>query len=235
MTKYLIFILAAFIFCSCDHMDGSGNIKTEKRNVSRFNGVQGSGSMDIEVSNGDKFSVEVEADDNILEYVITEVDDDMLDIHFKQRMSFNNVHAKVYVTAPGLKRLFIRGSGNISSKNTIKNTESLTTKISGSGNINADVDAPRIKADISGSGNLSLQGRCKSFEGSISGSGDLKCKNLLSENATVSIFGSGTAHVFASVHLKASTTGSGDIYYSGNPSSPETSKTGSGSIQAENR
>ncbi len=77
-----------------------------------------------------------------------------------------------------------------------------------------------------------LHGRCRNFDGNISGSGDLKCKNLLSENATVSIYGSGTAHVFASVHLKASTAGSGDIYYSGNPST-EINKSGSGSVEAE--
>ena len=49
----------------------------------------------------------------------------------------------------------------------------------------------------------------------------MKCNKLLSENTTAGITGSGTAHVFASVHLVAKVTGSGDIYYSGNPPSPE--------------
>jgi len=233
MCKYLIFILPVSIFCSCDYTNGSGNIKTEKRNVGQFDGVQASGSMDIEVANGETISVEVEADDNVLQYIITEVDDGLLDVHFKENTSFNNVHAKIYVTAPGLKRLFVKGSGSIISKNKIQNTPSVSTRISGSGDINATVDASSVKAEISGSGNLSLKGRCKNFEGSISGSGDLKCADLLSENADVSIFGSGNAHVYASVRLKASTTGSGDIYYRGNPSSPEISKTGSGNVMAE--
>ena len=233
MYKYLIFILSVFIFCSCDNINGSGRIKTEKRNIEHFDGVQASGSMDIEVADDKNVAVEVEADDNILPYIITEVNDGLLDVYFKSNTSFNNVHVKIYVTAPGLKRLFVKGSGSIISKNKIQNNESISTKISGSGDINAAVDAPDVKAEISGSGNLSLQGRSKNFDGSISGSGDLKCADLLSENATVSIFGSGNAHVYASVHLKASTTGSGDIYYRGNPSSPEISKTGSGSVMAE--
>ncbi|MEP6594874.1 MAG: head GIN domain-containing protein [Ginsengibacter sp.] len=233
MYKYLIFILSAFIFCSCNNINGSGNIKTENRNVEQFDGVQASGSMDIEVTDGEKLSVEVEADDNVLRYIVTEVSDGLLDVYFKSNTSFNNVHAKIYVTALGLKRLFVKGSGSIISRNKIQNTSSVSTRISGSGDINATVDAPDVRAEISGSGNLSLQGRCKNFEGSISGSGDLKCGDLLSENADVSIFGSGNGHVYASVRLKASTTGSGDIYYRGNPSSPETSKTGSGNIVAE--
>ena len=51
-------------------------------------------------------------------------------------------------------------------------------------------------------------------------------------NTTVGITGSGTAHVFASVHLVGKVTGSGDVYYSGHPA-VEIHKTGSGSVQEE--
>lgn len=232
--KYLSFILSAFIFCACNNITGSGNIRTENRNVGEFSGVQTSGSINVEVTGGNKLSVEVEADDNVLRHIVTEVDNGLLDIYYEPNTSFTNVHTKVYVTAPDIKKLFVNGSGNITSKNRIKGGGSLATKISGSGNINADVDATEVEADISGSGNLTLQGRCKNFDGSISGSGNLKCKNLLSENATVKIIGSGTAHVYSSISLKASTIGSGDIYYSGKPGSTQIDKTGSGDIRAEN-
>ncbi|MEO6328540.1 MAG: head GIN domain-containing protein [Ginsengibacter sp.] len=231
--RYILFILSAFLFCSCDNISGSGQIQTENRNVGEFDGVQASGSMDIEVTDGNKVSVQVEADDNVLPYILTEVKGGVLEVYYKKNTSFNNVHTRVYVTAPVFTRLLVRGSGNIVSKNTIKSDESIAAKISGSGDINADVDAPEVKAEISGSGNLSLRGRTKIFEGNISGSGDLRCKDLLSENAKIGIAGSGTAHVYASVHLKASTVGSGDIYYSGNPSTPEIHKIGSGNIEPE--
>jgi hypothetical protein len=233
MKKFLSFVASAIIFCACNNINGSGNITSENRNVDQFDGVQTSGSIDIEVTEGDQVSVKVKADDNVLPYIITDTDNGLLQVYFKEHTSFNNVNVKVYATAPHLKRLFVKGSGNITSNNTIKNNRSIATKVSGSGDINVTVDAPEIKAEISGSGNLSLQGRCKNFEGSVSGSGNLNCKNLLSENATVSIFGSGNAHVFASVNLKASTTGSGNIYYSGNPTSPQISKAGSGNVEAE--
>src|SRR5207253_8908639 len=116
-----IIILLAFIFSSCDMINGSGHIQIEKRNVGQFDGVQASGSMDIEVTEGENVSLEVEADDNILRYIITEVNDGLLDVYFKLNISFNNTHTKVYVTAPGLKRLFVKGSGNIVSKNKIQN------------------------------------------------------------------------------------------------------------------
>ncbi len=99
--------------------------------------------------------------------------------------------------------------------------------------MDAQVDAPSVKVSGSGSGNIKLSGRTKDFNCKISGSGDANCENLQSENTTISIAGSGNAKVFASVKLVARTSGSGDIYYSGNPPSPEIHTAGSGTVQAQ--
>lgn len=233
MFKYGVLILVSCIIYSCDNISGSGKIVSEKRNVGHFDGVQTSGSIDVEIINDDKSSVEVEADNNVLPYVITKSSDGLLDVYLKEGTSFTNVHVKVLVTAPMIKKIAVRGSGNIESKNALRNAESIETSISGSGDIKANVDAPTVEAAISGSGDIVLLGRCKNFEGSISGSGDLMCHDLLTENAQVKIAGSGSAHIFSSLKLAASVSGSGDIFYSGNPSSTEINKGGSGSITAE--
>jgi hypothetical protein len=66
----------------------------------------------------------------------------------------------------------------------------------------------------------------------MSGSGDVKCANLKSENANIHVAGSSDVHTFASVSLKVNVTGSGDVYYAGNPTSPEIHITGSGTAKA---
>ena len=99
--------------------------------------------------------------------------------------------------------------------------------------MDAQVNAPSIKFTGSGSGNVKLSGRAKDFDCKVSGSGDVNCGNLQSENTSITISGSGNAHVFASVHLIAKTSGSGDIYYLGNPPSPEIHTSGSGTVQAQ--
>ncbi len=219
---------------SCNVKTGSGNIISETRQVGKFEGIRSSGSIDIEVKNGDNFFVEIEGDDNILPYVITEVKNDMINVHFKSGTSFRNVHVKAYITSPVINKITVSGSGDIISKNILKDDDQIELRISGSGNIAAPVDAPQVEAIISGSGQINLKGRTKIFEGSVSGSGDLKCRELLAENSNVKISGSGTAHVFASLRLKALSSGSGNIYFSGNPKSQEIKKSGSGSIQPQN-
>ena len=217
MNRLLMVVLAAIIFCSCHTINGSGNIKSETRDVGTFDKIDAIGSINIELVNDNSPSVRVEADDNILQYIITDVSSGTLEARFKSNIMFTNTHVKVYVSATGIKKLTVTGSGDIVSKDTLKGANEIGLEVTGSGDINAIVDAPSVNADITGSGNITLQGRTKNFDCTISGSGDFKCKNLLSENTTVTITGSGTAHVFASVGLKANVSGSGDVYYGGSP------------------
>lgn len=236
MKNLLIVFSGTIMFCSCNMVDGikgSGNIRTEKRNVDQFTGIKTSGSIDIEIKNGETQTVEVEADDNVLQYVIVSVSNGMLDVRYKPNMSFTNVHTKVYVTANNLDRVFTSGSGDIISTDTLHSDKQIEVNSNGSGGIKVFVDAPSVKAHSDGSGNILLRGRTKSFDCSSDGSGDIQCKDLLSEATNVNISGSGNAHVYASVKLKATTNGSGDVYYSGNPSSPEIHKSGSGDVEAE--
>jgi hypothetical protein len=67
----------------------------------------------------------------------------------------------------------------------------------------------------------------------VSGSGNINCSNLKTENAEIRVSGSSDVHVFASVSLKVNVSGSGDVYYGGNPTSPEIHSAGSGTVKAE--
>jgi hypothetical protein len=237
--RNLSILAAALIFISsCNGINGigvtgNGNIRTEKRNTGNFNAIKTVGSIDIEITSGDTYAVSVENDDNLLQYVETNVHDGTLIVDYKDGFSINNDHAKVYVTAPSLNKIGVSGSGDVSSQGIIKNASKIELNISGSGNIKAGVDAPAIEVSVGGSGDITLTGRTKDFAGEVSGSGDVNCGGLESENATVRVSGSGNAHVFASVHLSASASGSGDVYYRGNPPSPEIHTSGSGSVQPD--
>lgn len=234
MNRILTAVLSAIIFCSCNSITGSGNIITQTRNADHFDGIKSKGSFDVEVVNDANESVKIEADDNIMPYLITEVEDGILTIRYKSsNVMFSNSHIKVYVSSPNIRELILAGSGSITARDTLKNATGIDISVDGSGDISAMVDAPKVTANIGGSGSMTLEGRTKDFNCNVGGSGDIKCNKLLSENTNATVGGSGSAHVFASVHLVANVGGSGDIYYSGNPTSPETHTSGSGSIQAE--
>ncbi len=230
---FMIFGSGCYIGWNGESYTGNGNVRTETRNTGNFTGIKTSGSIDLEISSGDQYSVKVEDDENILPVIITKVENGTLNIYYKNNTSISDDHAKVYIKAPSLDKIISSGSANIIITDVIKNSREIEISVSGSGDIKGGVDAPKISASIGGSGNVALDGHTKDFEGRVSGSGDLNCSGLQSENAEVSVSGSGNAHVFASVSLKARASGSGDVYYRGNPSSPEIHTSGSGSVQPE--
>jgi hypothetical protein len=232
--KYFLFALfSCIMFISCESITGNGNVIRENRNVSDFNQIRTSGSVDVEVKSGDHYQVTVENDENLLPYVITEVNNGVLNIRYKDGYAMMNDHPKVFVTAPSLEKLVSSGSADITSDGVISSSKQIEISTSGSGDIKAEIDAPMVKATSSGSGDITLSGRTKDFECRISGSGDAKCDDLKSENAVIHVSGSSDVHVFASVNLKVNVTGSGDVYYKGHPSSPEIHITGSGTVKAQ--
>ena len=233
MKNLLLLLFSSMIFISCESISGNGNVKDEKRPLSNINTVRTSGSIDVEIANGDTYSLTVEDDENLIPYVVTEVNGGELNIHYKDGFSVMNDHAKVIVTAPTLDKIITSGSGDITTNGVITNNNQIEMNTSGSGDVKANVNAPSIKVTGSGSGDIELSGMTKNFDCSISGSGDIKCSNLKSENAVIHVAGSSDVHVFASVSLKVNVTGSDDVHYSGNPASPEIHITGSGTVEAE--
>ncbi len=229
----MILLLASVGLISCESISGNGNVRDENRPLSNVSTVKTSGSIDVEISAGNDFSLTVRDDENLIPYVVTDVNGGELNIHYKNGYSIMNDHAKVMVTVPTLNRIITSGSGDVTANGVINNTNEIEMNTSGSGNIKANVNAPSIKVTGSGSGDIELSGMTKNFNCRMSGSGDIKCSNLKSENADIRISGSSNVHIFASVSLKVNVTGSGDVYYSGNPASPEIHITGSGTVQAE--
>ncbi len=217
MTRsFLILIFSSLLF-SCRSLTGSGNIISQVRHPGQVEGIKLSGSIDVEVIQGSESKVEVEADDNVMPFVVTIAEDGLLNVYLQHNRSYHNIHAKVYVTTPAVDRLMVTGSGTISSSGVLKDNEQIDCRIAGSGDINAEVDAPAIMANITGSGAVKLRGRTRDLNCTITGSGDIRCRDLLSENTEVRITGSGAAHVYASVNLSSKITGSGDVYFSGKP------------------
>jgi hypothetical protein len=138
---------------------------------------------------------------------------------------------RVYLTSPSYARLDVSGACNIYGDKVLTQDRPLEMKVSGSGDIRMDVNAPKVTAKISGAGNLDMKGQTKDVDIDISGAGDAKCYDLLSENTKVSISGAGSAEVFASVALDARVSGAGSVSYKGNASKVEQKVSGAGSVK----
>lgn len=211
--------IVAALLTGCINMNeqvtGSGNISTENRQVSNAGKIKLTGDIDVYLQQG-PVAVRVEADDNLLQYIETKMDDNWLEIKTREHVNINSSKPlRVYVTTPEIKALVVSGSGNIKSDHKFSTDDKVTLGISGSGDIATIVNAPKVEAHVSGSGNVHISGETKDVEVNISGSGNYDGEGLKAENANVSIAGSGDASLFADSRLKASVVGSGNVKYRG--------------------
>jgi hypothetical protein len=174
---------------------GSGVIKTEKREVKGFKQIDVSGAIEVEINAQKDFSVDVEADDNLLEYVKTEVDGDTLKIYTKSRIWKHN-KIRVVISMPELTEAEVSGASKITASN-IK-TES-------------------FKLDVSGASKIEVNGEAKDLKIESSGASKINAENLKVANADVEVSGATSVTINATEEVKAEASGASKIHYVGEP------------------
>lgn len=208
---------------------GTGPMKTETRSARDFHAVELDLSGDVELRIAEQYSVEVQAQENLLPLLKTEVDNGRLRIYFSENVS-RSEDIKIQISGPAFDGLSVAGSGKITVLTPIQ-SERMNLSLSGSGDlIIAQATFGSLECSISGSGGVELGGTANATQVDISGSGDVQAKQLSSNEMRARIAGSGsvTAHVVQV--LKADIAGSGDIFYSGEPS-VESNIAGSGTVK----
>lgn len=233
--RNLLFLLIGATLFSCNafgpRVKGNGHITTQKRDFSTFNKIDAGGSYKIILVQGNTSSISIDADDNIMEYIITRLEGNTLSVSTKNGYNIDpSKQIVLHVTSPVFKEIGGAGSCTINTEGKLDQQEALKIDMSGSCDAHIDAKCPAVKVSGSGSCDAELSGETRDLDISGSGSMGVKAFNLLAENVSVSISGSGSAEVFASKILKVSVSGSGDVEYKG-AATVEQHISGSGSVK----
>jgi len=204
-------LLLAILISSCTKDDdyiGSGSTITETRDVSSFTKVKSEGTFIVNIYQGTEQSVEVTADDNIMNKVRTTVSNNELKLYLSDG-NYTDVTLEVNITVPNLNGLKNSGIGDIT-----------VFDVSYTDNFNID---------NSGSGDITIKGQVSELDIRNEGSGIIYADQLISTNCKIKILGSGNCEVFCTNNLDVDIEGSGNVYFKGNPSI-NTNISGSGSV-----
>lgn len=207
----------------------------ETRDVGDFDEITMKIGGTVYVTQGDKNEVILEGSDRSLEEVRVNVKGGELVIESRKNRWWSTSRTKldVYVTVKELKGVTVSGSGDIVGQTVIK-TDDFRCAISGSGDIEMELDARRIDNRISGSGNIELSGSAESGKLSISGSGKLLAEDMKVDDFEVRISGSGRGSITVYGELDVRISGSGSVYYGGKPTGINSSVSGSGKVRKIN-
>lgn len=202
-------LVAAFSACHIGKgVKGSGNRKTEKRELPAFKAIDTTGAYEVEVNCQKPASFEIEADDNILPLIKTEVRDGVL--YVTSEKSYNPSKAvTLRISLPQLILVSSRGAGEI----TIQ-----------------DANGDDLKIESAGAAAIKASGKVKSVAISSKGAGEIDTSRLQAEKARVTVAGATSVNVYATEQLDVSVSGVGSVNYSGNPKTVNKSVSGIGSV-----
>ena len=192
-------------------VQGSGDVATDVRTLPPFASVDLAGANTVTIGVGGEQRVVVRGDENVIPLVTTDVEDGTLVI--AQSESFDTATSlTVEIVVPALDAVRLSGAGTIAVDG--HDLDQLALSLPGSGTLRGSGDAQRLEVELGGTGDLELGA-------------------LVATHATVALSGSGNVHVHATDSLVARISGTGSVFYAGDPESVTQEITGTGVIVEE--
>jgi hypothetical protein len=204
--------------CYFDYFEtvaGNGKVVKEQRSVPDFNELKVATGIDVIITQSDKVEVMVEADENLMDWIKTEVVNNELKIYTEKSIR-SAKEKKVYVNFRKLNEIHITSAGDVSSENTLV-TDELNIEMSSAGNLTLAVEADKVDIDISSAGSARLSGKTNNFNADLSSAGDLNAYNLEAKVGDISVSSIGNAKVFITEEASFRCSSAGDIDYKGEP------------------
>ena len=238
MKNVLGLILITLFTLSCNaqwgkKIKGNGEVVTVERSVGDYEAIAVAGWFDVNIVSGREGEISLKGEENLLEYIKTEVKNGKLTIKVKKGYNLQSSNWKngiqVSVPVESVNSVALSGSGDIVGKDVLRADE-FNAVISGSGDINLSVEADILKAVIAGSGDIVLNGKARDFKVTVSGSGDVEAFDLSADHVKANVSGSANIKVTANESIIARVSGSGDILYKGDPEKVDSKASGSGDI-----
>jgi hypothetical protein len=232
--RILTIAIAVLSISACTHAQfrktvyGNNKVVTKERQVENFTGIRVSTGIDVYLKQGDSETVSVEADENIQEYILTEVRGGILNVYTEATIR-DAERKRVYVTAKEISSIRTSSAGDVFGESTIK-SDRLELSASSAGNIKLEVSANELKISISSSGDITLTGVTGLLEADLSSAGDLNAYELNAREADVSASSAGDADISVSEKLTARASSAGDINYRGNPKNIDAHSSSAGGV-----
>jgi hypothetical protein len=211
-----------------DSIKGNGHVVKQNRDVSDFNRLKVGSGIDVYLTQGDNYTLEVEADENLQSWIRTEVSGNELHIFTDKSIRFAKTK-KVYVTCKTLERIDISSAGDVTGMTPFK-TDKLDIEMSSAGDLKFEVEASEIDISISSAGNAYLKGNTNVLKADLSSAGDLNAYDLIAKTGEISVSSAGNARVYVTDEASFRSSSAGDIDYRGEPKIREIRTSSAGSV-----
>jgi hypothetical protein len=236
LLKSALLLATVIIFSACEKLDdgigiiGTGPIMQEQYQLGNYKNIEVDVDADVFITQGIHQPLIINGQGNILNNLCVKAENGILKINYLERVS-KHERLQIYISTPTLYNLSTTRSADIRSMNAFK-SDLMIFQVYGSGIINMEVgQANVIRSQVTGSGRISLSGVTEELDVVINGSGIVGSAGLLAQHTKVSITGSGECEVHSHEELSVNINGNGKVFYTGNPTTVNSSLSGNGELR----
>ncbi|WP_192822710.1 head GIN domain-containing protein [Rufibacter sp. LB8] len=215
-------LLFTLLLCTCaftgfaqnDKIEGNGKISTQTRQVGTFTVLSISGGFEVVLTQGNTESLKLEADENVLPRITSEVENGVLRISSKNIR--NAKRLKAYVTVRDLNSLRLAGGIKLRGTNTLTGG-TLKFEFAGGIDVQMALQVKELVADVAGGTNITLTGQAQTVRLDLAGASTFKAADLKTEVFTLDAAGASHAEVHVTKQLNVDAAGIVSVDYKGSP------------------
>lgn len=208
---------------------GSMNVVTEKREIGRFNSIRASRGIHIELRQGNETGLTIEADDNLVELIVTEVVDGVLRIRLKESVRQHKV-LRVNVDFVSLEALSGSSGTRFTSPTGIVGP-ALRLDLNSGASVELNLDVEKLNVDASSGAHVNLSGSVSELFLDSSSGALVNARELKADNATVDASSAAISHVFATDEMTIDASSGARVNYYGQPTTLSKSASSGGTIR----
>ena len=220
LARITIALIMAIVLSSCafdisfgDGKKGNGVVAKDNREVTEeFTVVSASEGIDVFVTQADEFEITVEADENIINLIGTDIKDGRLKVHAIENIG--RATKKVYVSLPEITALNSSSGADLTSRNVIEANKISLDASSGS-DLQVELMADEVEASTSSGADIKVSGEANYFIADASSGSDIKARSFLVKKCTADASSGADISVNVSESLTANASSGADISYSG--------------------
>ncbi|MEM8506257.1 MAG: head GIN domain-containing protein [Bacteroidota bacterium] len=220
LAKIAIALLLALFTSSCafdisfgEGKRGNGQIVEENREVTEeFTAVYASEGLDVFVTQGNNFEINIEADENIIDLIGTDIRNGSLRVHAIENIG--RATKNIYVTLPVVDALETSSGADLVAQNTIS-SEKIELEASSGSDLEVEVDAREVVAETSSGADIRVSGRTDMLYADASSGSDIKARGLLAKRCNADASSGADISVNVSESLVADASSGADISYTG--------------------
>jgi hypothetical protein len=192
---------------------GNGIVTKDIRPVNEdFTEISASEGLEVVITQAKVFEITVEADENIIALIGTDINNNVLKIHAIENIG--NATKRIYVSLPNISELKSSSGANLTVKNIIT-TDKLTIDSSSGSLVSLEIDTDNLAVEASSGANIKILGESKNVTIDASSGANVSGKELLTKFCNAEASSGANVAINVSEKLHADASSGGNISYSG--------------------